>query len=869
MPKKIGIIVCDNLAKELRAIIAAEKWDDVEIIIHKCGCFQKFDESSEADLKYMEDISKVTDDIHSLCYITADAFKKIKIKSVYNDLCYKLIADDMLIEACVKKNDYILTPGWLAKWRYYVEKKWKFDAAMAKDFFRDSGIERAVLLDTGIYEHIDKNFEEFAVFTGLKKTSIQTGLSHLKLNIEKIVSEWRFKNIEEELKESLAKRSRDLSGYLMAFDAMNDFARHTSEDKVAAAVMELFSSLFAPEKISYISISQKRVLKVWRYPGITIDETDIPECLKNFDGRYFASEKKGSFALKVFAGDEHAGTICLENIRFRQFMDNYLNLASSVIDICGLAVSNARKFKEISDNKIMIEEEKEFLSTVIQNIGDAALAADSDGTVMLANDEAEKLFGNAGEKLNGSNLFKIFKKKNFTHNDENAGCALAEFMRSTAAEKFSLEFTVPSKNRMKKTIQCNASRIFGNGKKPRGIVCIFFDTTKRAEFENALKKAREESENTSRMKSLFLANMSHEVKTPLNAMIGFSDLLAETGLNSDQTELLEYVRTSGHALFSLVNNILDFSKIEAGKIDMDKAEFDLKKAVSDAFSISKIHAKNKGIEVILKMDEKIGGPIIGDQMRLKQVLVNLLTNALKFTAKGRVGMDILLAGQSKSNMLIEFSVWDEGIGIEADKLELIFSPFVQVSGSVERNYGGTGLGLPISNNLVKLMGGHRIYVESKAGAGCRFYFRINFEKGREQAASPIRSNDGNNMLSIPGRSYRILIAEDDEANRTLMTRALIGMGHIPVTAENGRHALLISRKEEFDAVLMDIQMPVMDGITAAKTIRKKDKKTPIIAMTAGAIKGDREKCLDAGMNELVEKPIKLSEFNAILKKVIG
>ncbi len=389
---------------------------------------------------------------------------------------------------------------------------------------------------------------------------------------------------------------------------------------------------------------------------------------------------------------------------------------------------------------------------------------------------------------------------------------------------------------------------------------------KQVEYE--LRGAKEAAEAASRAKGEFLANMSHEIRTPMNGIIGMTDLLADTRLSSEQSEYLDMARESASSLLCLLNEILDFSKIESGKLSLESVDFDLPHCLESALSTIRALALKKGIDLEMELDPRAPRLLQGDPDRLRQVLLNLLGNAVKFTEQGSVVLS-LGAKPSKGphdagtsgDIDLHFSIKDTGIGISPAHRRSIFESFAQGDGSVTRKYGGTGLGLAISRELVQLMGG-RIWMESVPDKGSCFHFSLRMKIGKEPQLAAAQPPSISGRSSVP---LRILLAEDHPINQRLTLRILEKRGHSLRVASNGREALTELEEGLFDLILMDVQMPELDGIEATRIIRAEgagpaESSIPIIALTAHAMKGDRERFLAAGMDGYLSKPLNAAEL---------
>jgi two-component system, sensor histidine kinase and response regulator len=651
---------------------------------------------------------------------------------------------------------------------------------------------------------------------------------------------------------------------------------------------------------------------------------------------------------------------------------------------------------------------KALLDSIIQNLPTPVFLKDAETLKYLMwNRASEELYGYSAEEILGKTAYDVFPDRQARGFEAQDRETLAKGALLSVSEQ-----KVSTKSKGMRTLHSKKLPIPGDDGKPRYLVGISEDITERKEAEAVMIKAREAAEQASRAKSEFLANMSHEIRTPINGIIGMTELALNTELTPEQHEYLDAVRISAEILLKLVNDVLDFSKIEAGKLELIDIEFSLRDTIGDTMTILAVQAHKKDLELAYNVAPEIPDVLMGDPGRIRQILLNLVGNAVKFTEQGEVVLKVESAGESQGEIHLHFTVTDTGIGIAPEKKESIFKEFEQADGSTSRKYGGTGLGLSISSKFCEMMGG-KIWVKSEIAQGSAFHFtvQLNLPENRprepmSEEISPLKGlrvlvvddnatnrrileqiliywgmepvvvDDGPSALEalqrasetgmsfaviltdcmmpemdgfqlverinqdprhsastivmltssgergdaarclklgiaayllkpvkqsellytisralktsstaqgIPAlitrhsireskRRLSILLAEDNDVNQRLAGKMLERMGHTVTIADNGSEALVLSDKASFDLVLMDIQMPLMDGLEATKAIRDREKITgrhvPIVAMTAYALKGDKEKCLEAGMDGYISKPISATQLYETIEHVI-
>ncbi len=493
----------------------------------------------------------------------------------------------------------------------------------------------------------------------------------------------------------------------------------------------------------------------------------------------------------------------------------------------------------------------------------AMIMVNQKGEIILANHQTETLFGYQRQELLGKTI-EILIPERFRHAHVNSRQNF--FVRpETRAMGAGRNLHGIRKDGTEVAIEIGLNPM--ETSEGQFVLASVIDITQRLRNEQ-LQAAQEAAVEDSRLKSQFLANMSHEIRTPMNGIIGMTEMLLGTTLSPLQMDYTETIKRSADSLLTIINGILDFSKIEAGRLEIDVVEFDLNEILRDIEMIFSMLSEKCGLRFIFSRPS-FYATFRGDENRIRQVLNNLVSNALKFTERGEITVSVSVIEESKDSTKLHFTIKDTGVGISEQNLSKLFQVFSQADDSNTRKFGGTGLGLSIAKRLVELMGGE-IGVDSKLSAGSTFWFDLTLENG-QPIREGHRAKDRPTLPATPagcGKAFRILVAEDHSINQKLIQAILEQLGHQVEIAVNGKEAIKFLERTNYDIVFMDCQMPELDGFETTKIIRdssdEKLKKIPVIAMTASAIKGDRERCLAAGMNDYISKPISIARIKEIL-----
>jgi PAS domain S-box-containing protein len=528
--------------------------------------------------------------------------------------------------------------------------------------------------------------------------------------------------------------------------------------------------------------------------------------------------------------------------------------------------NTARKQVEAEQKKLdqRLRDQQFYTRSLIESNIDALMTTDPSGIITDVNKQMEALTGCTRDELIGAPF------KGYFTDPERAEAAIKLVLSEKKVTDY--ELTARARDGTKTVVSYNATTFYDRDRTLQGVFAAARDVTEGKRVEMELKQAKAAAESASRTKSDFLASMSHEIRTPMNAIMGIADLLAKTALSPEQDKYVQIFRRAGDNLLNLINDILDLSKVEASQLELEQTGFSLNELLEKVTEMVAVRAHEKGLVLVCEIAPSVPTDLVGDPTRLRQVLLNLLGNAIKFTESGEVSLRVTPDADSSVPTAMRFTVSDTGIGIPGEKLGRVFERFTQADSSTTRRFGGSGLGLTISKRLVELMGG-RIWAASGVGEGSVFSFVVPFEIRVEatlRAVTPVDTGP-----EPPLSALRILLAEDSADNCTITLAYLEDTPYQVEIAETGAIACEKFKSGSFDLVLMDRQMPVMDGLTATRTIRAWEQAngrppTPIIALTASALKGDREMCLTAGCTAFLTKPIKQEVLlQAIKDRSIG
>jgi PAS domain S-box-containing protein len=588
--------------------------------------------------------------------------------------------------------------------------------------------------------------------------------------------------------------------------------------------------------------------------------------LTAFEKRYNQLVSDGEINRKVLAGQANDATRQML-AQARTLLVGLMVTAASFLVfmiVAGLAFSRSRRQREsVAAELTALNAELRTHATVVHATDNLVIVTDRSGRIEWVNGAFERATEYSLDAVKGRRPGDVLQgPETASETIEIMGSAMREG-RSFAAEVLNY-----SASGRKYWVNIEAHPVFDNAGKVTRFVAIETDVTDRRQTEENLRSATETALSLAQEKTAFLATMSHEIRTPLNAVLGITELLAGTDLNAEQQQYVSTARRSGTLLLALVNDILDFSALESGRIEVEKRTFSVSALLADIRSMFATVAANAALTLVVAIDDTVPDFVCSDENRIRQVLVNLVANALKFTHQGGVRIHIAMATGADGTPNLSFAVQDTGIGIDADRQQRVFQPFTQVDASTTREYGGTGLGLSICRLIAQHLCG-ALELRSSRGDGSTFTFTVPVERA-VQHWIPAQPMEPGRPSGPTTSTLRVLVAEDDATNRMVALRMLSRLGVTADWAADGVDAVVAVRDHDYDLVLMDVHMPRLDGLGATAQIHAmSDTITPpsIVALTANALAGDIERLLDAGMDGYLSKPITLGALSELLQAI--
>jgi PAS domain S-box-containing protein len=604
---------------------------------------------------------------------------------------------------------------------------------------------------------------------------------------------------------------------------------------------------------------------------LTLDVLNDPRFILTPDvrARIEQTQLRAVLCVPLVVKDRLIGALTVADRPGREFDDDDLQLAQTVADQAALALGNAQHYEDARHTR-------DFLQSIAAQSLDVIITTDEYGRITYLSPAAEKLLGYHASETLGTPIAHYYRQ-----GKREARAVMRQLKTAGHIKSYETSFRASNGAWIDFSVSMSVLRDVHNT--VMGTLGIGKDITDHKRAEADLQRAKECAEAASQSKSEFLANMSHEIRTPMNGVIGMTELLLNTPLSSMQREYADTVRHSANSLLTIINDILDFSKIEAGKLTLQPDVFSIRDILKNTLKPLILRANEKHIRLLYDVQPDVPDALIGDTGRLCQILVNLVGNGIKFTAEGEVAVHIALESMTEQEVILHFAVRDTGIGIDSSQHRDVFEAFTQADSSTTRRFGGTGLGLAISRQLVGMMKGE-LWVESALGQGSTFHFTVRFgsvlpvangaawpaagDPGTESSSDYLDVTSPQIVPALNSSPLYILLAEDNVVNQKVATALLQRRGHKVMVVSNGKEALEALHQQTFDLVLMDVQMPEMGGLKAVEFLRARERQSgqhiPVIAMTAHAMQGDRERCLTAGMDDYLSKPIQIQTlFSAI------
>jgi len=865
MNHKLCILVCEHFKNELAAVIALEQLDNVKLATVPARCSRPPLGWNELERAFNDCGDCQTALVSGGCCITKleAAPEKQHIFSLHKlELCAYMLAGKTVIDRYVSDGAYLVTPGWLADWRLHINNL-GFTRALARQFFAES-TRHLLLLDTQIDKESPGHLIRFSEYIDRPYKIREIGLDYVRLFITKLVFQWQLENNKKYTAQTSRNTDQKISEYEMLMDLLTTIVQSINIDDTIRQVIDIFKMLFAPDEISYQPFDKNRPKEVPQLSAECPAGIDAPGIQLQDNCREWVWTSSGNgFLLKIHHKDQVYGTLTVDGLMLPEHKEHYLQLALKITEVCGLSINHAYIFEKIRDTNRLLEESEKKFRMLASMSPTGIYQTDEKGDSNYVNPKWCDIAGLSPEEAHGKEWLKAI-------HPEDRDAVRSSWQKMVASKgQWGQEYRFQTPDGKTTWVHGLARAIHMENGEISGYIGTNIDITERKRAREALNLAKEEAEAASRAKSIFIANMSHEIRTPMNAVMGFSNLLSSIITDKKQKSYLQSIQLSGRNLLKLINDILDLSKIEAGKLEVQYEAVNPKAVFNEIKQIFQAKISEKHLEFILDMDEAIPKALMLDETRLRQVLLNLVGNAIKFTDTGHVKLSAKITYPEKNHSKLDLviSIEDTGIGIPQNQILSIFESFKQQDGQSTREYGGTGLGLSISKRLAEMMNGE-ISVQSTPGKGSIFEVILRGIEVSKTGAARLRSDTFFDITNISFDPSLVLIVDDIQSNRELIKESLTLTGLKILEAENGQQAIRQATEFLPDVILMDIKMPVMNGYEAAKMLKANPVTSdiPVIAVTASVGMEEFKNIKELGFDGYIPKPVDMHDlFNELFQ----